>query len=45
MTSTHSAFLSFLPQTFPLRLPAGRASSLLYYGAWDLRFLALLGAD
>lgn len=52
MTFTSSAFLPFLLLTFLLWLPAGRtgrklvliASSLLFYGAWDLRFLALLGA-
>jgi hypothetical protein len=53
MTFTSSAFLPFLLLTFLLWLPAGRngrklvliASSLLFYGAWDLRFLALLGED
>lgn len=52
MTFTSSVFLPFLLLTFLLWLPAGRtgrklvliASSLLFYGAWDLRFLALLGA-
>jgi len=52
MTFTSSAFLPFLLLTFLLWLPAGRtgrklvliAGSLLFYGAWDLRFLALLGA-
>ena len=52
MTFTSSAFLPFLLLTFLFWLPAGRtgrklvlvASSLLFYGAWDLRFLALLGA-
>jgi D-alanyl-lipoteichoic acid acyltransferase DltB (MBOAT superfamily) len=52
MTFTSSAFLPFLLLTFLLWLPAGRtgrklvliASSLVFYGAWDLRFLALLGA-
>ena len=52
MVFTSSAFLPFLLLTFLLWLPAGRtgrklvliASSLLFYGAWDLRFLALLGA-
>jgi alginate O-acetyltransferase complex protein AlgI len=52
MTFTSSAFLPFLLLTFLCWLPAGRtgrklvliASSLLFYGAWDLRFLALLGA-
>ena len=52
MTFTSSTFLPFLLLTFLLWLPAGRtgrklvliAGSLLFYGAWDLRFLALLGA-
>ena len=52
MLFTSSAFLPFLLLTFLLWLPAGRtgrklvliASSLVFYGAWDLRFLALLGA-
>jgi D-alanyl-lipoteichoic acid acyltransferase DltB (MBOAT superfamily) len=52
MLFTHSAFLPFLLLTFLFWLPAGRtgrklvliASSLLFYGSWDLRFLALLGA-
>ena len=52
MTFTSSAFLPFLALTFLCWLPAGRtgrklvliAGSLLFYGAWDLRFLALLAA-
>ncbi len=52
MTFTNSAVLPFLLLTWLLWLPAGRtgrkwvliAASLLFYGAWDLRFLALLGA-
>lgn len=52
MLFSSSVFLPFLLLTFLLWLPAGRtgrklvliASSLLFYGAWDPRFLALLGA-
>ena len=52
MLFTSSAFLPFLLLTFLLWLPAGRtgrklvllAASLVFYGAWDLRFLALPGA-
>jgi alginate O-acetyltransferase complex protein AlgI len=52
MLFTSSAFLPFLLLTFLLWLPAGRtgrklvllAASLVFYGAWDLRFLALLAA-
>jgi alginate O-acetyltransferase complex protein AlgI len=52
MLFTNSVFLPFLLLTFLLWLPAGRtgrklvliAGSLVFYGAWDLRFLALLGA-
>ncbi len=52
MLFTNSVFLPFLLLTFLLWLPAGRigrklvllAASLAFYGAWDLRFLALLGA-
>jgi D-alanyl-lipoteichoic acid acyltransferase DltB (MBOAT superfamily) len=52
MLFTSSAFLPFLLLTFLLWLPAGRigrklvliASSLVFYGSLDLRFLALLGA-
>jgi len=52
MIFTSSAFLPFLLLTFLFWLPAGRtgrklvliASSVVFYGTWDLRFLALLGA-
>lgn len=52
MLFTNSLFLPFLLLTFLLWLPAGRtgrklvliAASLAFYGAWDPRFLALLGA-
>jgi D-alanyl-lipoteichoic acid acyltransferase DltB (MBOAT superfamily) len=52
MLFTNSVFLPFLLLTFLLWLPAGRtgrklvllAASLVFYGAWDLRFLALLAA-
>jgi alginate O-acetyltransferase complex protein AlgI len=52
MTFTSAAFLPFLLLTYLLWLPAGRtgrkwvllAASLVFYGAWDPRFLALLAA-